>query len=143
MRRNGLRRALGWAVLSLAVATLVLASGCAAHRAPEAARNTVSHVVLFWLNDPSDGGARAKLEEATRSFRSIPGVESVAVGRALPSDRPVVDSTFDRGVVITFENPEALARYQRDPSHQAALRDLVKPLVKRMQVYDIVSGAGP
>lgn len=143
MRPGGLRRALAWAVLSLAVAGLALAVGCAPHRAPEEARRPVVHVVLFWLNDPTDGGARAKLEEASLSFRSIPGVESVTVGRALSSDRPVVDASFDLGVVITFRNPEALAKYQRDPTHQAALKDLVKPLVKRMQVYDIASGEGP
>ena len=125
--------------LATALAVLLAAGACATHRAPEGERRPVEHVVLFWLNDPSDAQAIQKMEEACYSFRSIAGVESVAVGRALPSDRPVVDSTFDLGVVITFRNPEALGRYVTDPAHQESLRTLVKPLVKRMQVYDIVA----
>jgi hypothetical protein len=126
--------------LSAAVFVALLSSGaCATHRAPEGERRPVSHVVLFWLNDPSDRQGWSRMEEACLSFRSIPGVESVAVGRALPSDRPVVDSSFDLGVVITFRNPEALGRYLKNPIHQEALKTLVKPLVKRMQVYDIAA----
>jgi hypothetical protein len=125
--------------LAAALAVLLAAGACAAHRTPEGEWRPVSHVVLFWLNDPSDAQAIQKMEDACYSFRSIAGVESVAVGRALPSDRPVVDSTFDLGVVITLRNPEALGRYLKDPIHQEALRTLVKPLVKRMQVYDIAA----
>jgi hypothetical protein len=127
------------ALAAAALAVLLSAGACATHRAPEGERRPVSHVVLFWLNDPSDAQAIRKMEDACLSFRSIAGVESVAVGRALPSDRPVVDSSFDLGVVITFRNPEALGRYLKDPIHQEALRSLVKPLVKRMQVYDIAA----
>jgi hypothetical protein len=127
------------ALAALALSALLSSGACATQRPPEGERRPVSHVVLFWLNDPSDAQAVKKMEDACLSFRSIAGVESVAVGRALPSDRPVVDSSFDLGLVITFRNPEALGRYVSDPVHQEALRTIAKPLVKRMQVYDIVA----
>jgi hypothetical protein len=126
-------------LLATALATLLLSVACAAHRVPQGERRPVCHVVLFWLNDPSDHQALATMEEACLSFRSIAGVESVTVGRALPSDRPVVDASFDLGLVITFRNPEALEGYLKDAIHQEALRTLVKPLVKRMKVYDILA----
>jgi len=130
-------------VAPLLMLAMLAAAACACARPPGVEPGRVSHVVLFWLNTPGDPQALQKLSEACLSFRETPGVREVVVGKALPSDRPVVDSSFDLGVVITFSGPEALRNYQQDPKHQRAVADLLKPLVKRIQVYDIVSPPHP
>ena len=67
---------------------------------PPAAK--VTHVELMWFKVPGDQAARAKVIEASRTFTTIPGVVSVTSGTALPSTRPIVDSSYDVALVITF-----------------------------------------
>lgn len=59
-------------------------------------------------------------------------------GTALKSDRPVVDSTFDLAILITFDSEKALQDYLDHPDHKAAVKDTLQPLVKRILVYDFV-----
>jgi hypothetical protein len=97
----------------------------------------VTHVVVCWLNHPTDEGAKAKLIEASQSFRQIPGVLDVRVGKMIPSQRPQVDSTFDLAVVIAFTNVEAMRAYEKNPIHLKAVENALKPHVKKFIVYDI------
>src|SRR5712671_344115 len=78
----------------------------------------VEHVVLVWMKDPADSAARQKIIAATKTFKQIPGVIDARAGRAIPSTRPVVDSTFDIGIVVTFKNRAALEAYGPHPIHQ-------------------------
>ena len=98
---------------------------------------TVVHLVLCWLNEPGNEESISKLVKASESFRSIPGVLEVRTGTPLISDRPVVDSSYDIAIMITFSSAEALADYQKHPLHQQASADILKPLVKRLLVYDV------
>lgn len=59
-------------------------------------------------------------------------------GTALKSDRPVVDSTFDLAILITFDSEKALQDYLDHPDHKVAVKDTLQPLVKRILVYDFV-----
>lgn len=106
---------------------------------PVLARGTVTHVVVCWLKHPGDSTARARLIEISKTFRAIPGVIDVCAGRVLPSARPPVDSTFDIALVITFVDRDALQGYVDHPIHQKAVRESIKPLVKRFVVYDFTN----
>jgi Stress responsive A/B Barrel Domain len=118
---------------------LLLVGGCQAQRgasSPAQPRAAVTHVVLCWLKTPGDDAARRKIIETSRTFESIPGVVSVTCGRALPSTRPVVDSSYDVAILITFTDEAALHAYDRHPTHKKAVDDVLKPLVGKFLVYD-------
>ena len=63
----------------------------------------------------------------------------VSVGEVLPSDRPVVVSDFDVVLTIEFANRKALQAYLASPAHQAATETVLKPLVKKVQIFDAVN----
>ena len=55
---------------------------------------------------------------------------------AVPSDRPIVDDSFDVGLYLTFSSVEAMNAYLADDRHQKALREVFRPLSERYIVYD-------
>lgn len=132
------------AALLLPVSVLLLVSGCQttakqpAHAAAAVnEKATVVHVVLFWLKTPGDDAAVRRIIETSQTFRAIPGVVDLAVGRPIPSTRPVVDSSFDVGLMITFTDEAALNAYETHPIHASAVANTLRPLAAKVQVYDI------
>lgn len=100
----------------------------------------IVHVVLVWLKEPGNSRHRAQIIEATRRFSEIPGVDEIAVGEPLPSERATVDDSFDVGLYMTFPSKQALAGYLAHPQHQTAERTLLRPLVRKALVYDFDDG---
>jgi len=96
------------------------------------------HVVLCWLHEPASEQARQRVIDASIAFERIPGVRSVSAGRPLPSIRPQVDGSYDVGIVMEFESPEALDAYLEHPEHQKATREVLRPLAARVVIYDFV-----
>ena len=96
------------------------------------------HVVVAWLKDHGNAAQRTQLLEAGDKLRTIPGVQQVVMGQCLPSPRPVVDSTFDVAYVMTFADAEHLQQYLVHPTHVQLVKDVLKPLTKRLQVYDLI-----
>ncbi|MDB5295680.1 MAG: uncharacterized protein JWO31_1663 [Phycisphaerales bacterium] len=106
--------------------------------APPAA-GQVKHVVVVWLKSPGDKAARQKVLDSAAALRTIPGVLDVAGGECLPSDRAVVDSTYDVALVITLADAAALKAYGPHPTHQKVLAEVLKPAAERYVVYDFVA----
>jgi hypothetical protein len=100
---------------------------------------TVTHVVFVWLKAPGDAEARKKVVATSRTFATIPGVVSVNTGTALPSTRPVVDSSYDVAILMTFTDEAALRAYDQHPTHKKAVDEVLKPLAAKLQIYDITS----
>ena len=96
----------------------------------------IVHVVLIWLKEPGNAAQRARIIEATRAFASIPGVKEIRVGEPLPSQRATVDDSFDVGLYMIFSSQAALAGYLTNPEHRAAQESVLRPLVKRVVIYD-------
>ena len=120
--------------------TLFVLAGCQTRPAPPSSarpQSDVTHVVLCWLKTPGDEAGRQKIIETSKAFASIPGVVSVTSGRALPSTRPVVDSSYDVAMVIAFTDEAALHAYDGHPTHRKAVDEVLKPLVGKLLVYDI------
>src|SRR5688500_12404699 len=84
---------------------------------PRTHAGQITHIVLLWLKQPGDAAAIDKIIKTSREFTKIPGVVSVRAGRPLPSTRPVVDSTFDVGLSMTFTDAAALNAYEVHPQH--------------------------
>ncbi len=120
----------------LAAVFLVSCSGME----PAAKPGNVNHVVLVWLKHKGDPQERAKVIATAKSFRrAIPEILAISVGEPLPSTRPIVDSSFDVGLVMRFENKEALAAYEKHPAHQKAIAEVLKPLAARIVVHDLMT----
>lgn len=98
----------------------------------------VHHVVVCWLKEAGNKEARQRIIDASNKFSDIPGVLSVRAGTMLPSERPIVDSTFDVAIVLVFPDEKTMKDYLVHPQHQKAVTEILKPLVKKILVYDFV-----
>lgn len=105
--------------------------------APPAGPGTVDHVVLMWQKRPGNTTDRQALLAACSELRVIPGIKFLDAGTALASDRPVVDDSFDVGLVMRFDSAKSLRAYETDPRHVKKVNEVLKPLTKKIVVYDI------
>lgn len=103
----------------------------------------VTHAVFLWLKEPGSAAQRQRVLEAGNSLKSIPGLLSLEQGVCIPSQRPIVDSTYDVGFVMTFPDQAALDAYLVHPQHVKAATEVLKPLAKRLQVYDFLQNSAP
>lgn len=113
-----------------------LALACCATIAPPAKPGSVDHVVLVWLKRPGNQHDKQTLMEMSRDLRTIPGIRFLDSGSALPSERPIVDDSFDIGYVMRFDSPAALNAYAVHPKHVKAKNELTR-LSRKILVYDI------
>jgi hypothetical protein len=118
---------------SLIACVLLLASCTHRHHAKS---GEIEHVVICWLKDHGNAQQQQQLIDASQDLKKIPGVLDLRIGHALPSTRPVVDSTYDLGLVIRFRDEASLRAYEHHPIHQKLVRELLRPLTGRIVVYD-------
>ena len=124
----------------VALLACVLVPSCAkVLYAPQYQKGTVSHVAILYLKNHGDAGDRQRIIEATRELRTIPGVYDIEVGTVLASDRPIVVSDYDMGVVVTFRDEASMRAYLTDPKHQKAVKEVRTPLTSKIVVYDFVN----
>ena len=98
----------------------------------------LKHVVVAWLKDHGNATQRRQLLDTGEKLKSIPGLRSLSMGECLPSPRPIVDSTYDVAFIMTFRNAAAMQKYLMHPLHEQAVREVLKPLTKKILVYDFV-----
>lgn len=111
---------------------------CSGSRSGGAGSGMVHHVVMCWLKEPGNAEAREQLIRASHALESVPGVVRVHAGTALPSDRPVVDDSFDVGIVIVLKDTAALPDYLEHPTHRDLVGSVLQPFTQRVLIYDIV-----
>ena len=114
---------------------LILTFGCVSKHQSERER-ALSHVVLCWLKEPGNTDHRNQIIEVSKTFRKIPGVLEVRVGKVIESDRAIVDDSFDVGILVTVSDVERLQEYLDHPIHQNAKRNVLLPLLEKVVVYD-------
>lgn len=98
----------------------------------------IKHIVFCWLNDNGDENALNEVITASRELESILYVDNIVVGRALPSDRAIVDDSFDVGLVMNFHNQEDLEKYLIHEEHVKRVKEVLAPQCQRIQIYDVV-----
>ncbi len=113
---------------------MVFSSGCALKTTVQ--KDPVKHIVFLWLKEPGNKEHRQKIIDATHGFKKIPGVVHVDVGEVIASERKIVDDSFDVGLTLTFEGVGAMNAYLTHPLHKDALKNILKPLVRKIVVYD-------
>lgn len=134
-RRHFFKQMIAWA--GLLFLSLLTGKAKASGLKVKMEKATIHHV-FFWLKNPGDGTARKRFEEGLNMLITIPEIKMSHVGRALPSDRDVVDDSFTYSYLAVFENPEDQDRYQTHPVHLKFI-DEYGDLWERVQVYDAVS----
>lgn len=97
---------------------------------------SVAHVVLVWMKSPGNAEHRQKIMEASRQLGLIDGVGTLNYGEPLPSDRDVVDDSFDVALYFEFTSQDAMNSYTTDPLHVQILREQIAPLTDHYIAYD-------
>ena len=100
-------------------------------------KSGIVHVVLVWLKEPGNAAHRQQIIEGARELAEIPGVQVLTVGPPLPSDRAVVEGSYDVGITLHFADPAALQAYLKHPLHQRQVREVFAPVMQRFRVIDI------
>lgn len=95
-----------------------------------------SHVVIFWTDPAIPTAADELIEGAHRYLKPIPGALHFHVGRMAPSQRPVVDQTYQVALNITFKDKQAQDDYQVHPLHVDFVEKVFKRVCKKVVVYD-------
>ena len=98
----------------------------------------VVHTVFFWLKDGSGANSRQQLtNDCLAMLGKIPGVRHIWAGPPAPTPkREVIDSSYDVGLTVVFDDMAGHDVYQEHPLHKEFLARH-KPTWKRLQVYDI------
>ena len=123
-----------FAVGLLAVSLL---AGCAGIQGPSATGG-IDHVVFVWLKNSGSAKDRNTLVETSRELAAaLPQIRSFRWGTAVPSDRSIVDDTFDLALVMNFADRAALDAYENHPDHKRAAKEVLRPLARKVVVYDI------
>lgn len=123
---------------ALLLASLVCLTSCSVHFEMDHDRS-FHHVVVVWLKDAGNAKQRDQLLQVGKSLRSIPGVRSISMGTCVKSPRPIVDSTYDVAFDMTFTNEAAMKTYLAHPDHVKAANEQLKPLAKKITVYDFMA----
>jgi len=98
----------------------------------------VEHIVLVWLKRPGNAADRAALVATAKKFQAeIKQIQHLSVGAAVPSERPVVDDSFDIGLVMRFASKADMTAYEKHSAHVNAVKQTLMPLAKKLLVYDV------
>ena len=95
-----------------------------------------SHVVIFWTRPEIPDSTAQLLAGAEKYLRPIPGVLSFHIGCMSPSDRPVVDQSYQVALNLVFPSKAAEKEYQVHPLHLEFIEKVFKPCCARAVVYD-------
>ena len=96
----------------------------------------VAHVVLIWLKEPGNALHRETIISESKKLKSIPGVLDLQVGEVIPSERDVVDDSYDEALYLRFANQKALQSYLVHPSHLDTLKTKFAPIMGHYRVFD-------
>lgn len=124
------------ATLILAAAVSLFLNSCTCCQTTP--KGKVEHIVLVWLKRPGNAADRATLIATARKFKAeIKEIQHLSVGTAVPSERPIVDDSFDVAFVMRFASKVDMDAYQKHPVHQKSVKETLLPIAKKVQVYDI------
>ncbi len=96
----------------------------------------LSHVVLFWTKPGVERASERLIECARNTLAKIPGLLGFHIGVMVPSERAVVDQSYQVGLLIQLPDKAAEAAYQTHPLHIEFVEGEFKQTVDRVRVYD-------
>ena len=94
------------------------------------------HSVYFWLKPDLSEADRTTFKEGLESLAGIPVVNAIKVGTpAATPERPVIDASYDFGLMVLLDNMADHDVYQQHPLHQSFLEHC-SGMWDRVVVYD-------
>lgn len=98
----------------------------------------IAHVVFIWVKPEVVAEASRKIIEGAKDeLAALPMVRNLVAGKTLPSNRAVVDTTYNAALCMNFESKADLEAYLNHPKHLHYVETAIKPYVDRLLVYDI------
>ncbi len=96
----------------------------------------VIHMVVVWLKEPGNAEHRQRVIAGSKKLKQIPGVLDLRVGKVVPSDREVVDSSYDIALYLRFANKADLQAYLVHPIHKNTVKEEFVPVLDHYKVFD-------
>jgi hypothetical protein len=96
------------------------------------------HAVYFWLREDLSADERARFAAGLEALRGIDGVRHGYIGVPAPTDRPVIERSYSRALVLVFADQAAHDAYQADPAHDR-FRAECGGLWTTVRIFDSVS----
>ncbi|MHB1920910.1 MAG: Dabb family protein [Chitinophagaceae bacterium] len=96
------------------------------------------HVVNFWLKKGLTPEQVLQFERGATSLGTISTVVFAHLGQPAPTDRPVIDRSYDYCLVCVFNHQQDHDAYQVDPIHDL-FRETCSSLWDRVLIYDSIS----
>lgn len=95
------------------------------------------HTVFFWLKNRDSEADRHKLYEGLQTLSQIDLVRKAYIGVPAPTDRDVIDRSYDYSITFIFQDKAEQDAYQVHPDHLKFVEDYGH-LWERVVVYDAV-----
>ena len=95
-----------------------------------------SHIVIFWTDPNNPKAADELIAGANKYLKPIPGLLHFHVGKMAPSQRPVVDQSYQVALNLAFADKKAQDDYQVHPLHVEFVEKVFKRFCQRAVVYD-------
>ena len=97
----------------------------------------IAHIVFIWVKPEFAAEASRKIiDDAHVVLAKLPMVRNLIAGKTLPSNRGVVDTTYDAALSMNFASRADLEAYLNHPTHLQYVETAIKPYVERLVVYD-------
>lgn len=97
------------------------------------------HTVYFWLKHPDNAAEREKFERSLKTFiNSSKYIKVKHVGVPAKTNRPVIDSSYDYCLSLTFESKAEQDKYQDEDVHKVFIKES-EALWAKVLVYDSVN----
>lgn len=103
----------------------------------------VHHLIFVWLKDPGNHRHRQRIIKHSYQLQQIPGVMDLTVGEVMHSQRKIVDDSYDIGISMRFASQQTMQAYLSHPDHVKVVKQILKPLVSKIRVYDFKEAAKP
>lgn len=93
------------------------------------------HTVFFWLKEKENETHRKQLHEGLIELAKIAEIGDAYIGQAAPTNREVIDSTYDFSITFVFDTAANQDIYQEHPDHHAFIAKC-SMLWDKVKVYD-------
>lgn len=95
----------------------------------------LAHAVYFWLKKDLTPAQHAEFRAGVETLTQVASAEAVYVGGPAGTYRPVVDRTYDFGLVVLLKDLAAHDAYQIDPIHRAFVESF-SSYWEKVVIYD-------
>ena len=99
----------------------------------------LAHVVFFWMKSTVTEDQKKTFEGGLEKLGTSPTIQKYQWGKPAPSDREVVDDSFDYSWIVYFANREDEKAYQDEPIHHEFV-EKYSDLWEKVIVYDSFLG---